>query len=184
MPSLNLYLALNAIFLSLLVFFGFLATTSDPTDPLIYFQLKFRNHHQLELSLSKYSKFCSDCKLKIQMFTRHCKQCNRCCSDFDHHCKWINNCVGKTNYHLFVKSCLFLVIYEAFYLLWAGMLISKLNSSLELCSSLAILSLLNFFVFVLPLYLLIFHTFLKFKSYSTISYRTHRKMVDQNKLEL
>jgi palmitoyltransferase len=90
---------------------GFIATISDPSDPLI--------KHPDEKKRDYYCHICqsylSDEKSK------HCGSCNRCCSGFDHHCKWLNNCVGDENYSKFIVFTCLSLLHCIFQLVVASM---------------------------------------------------------------
>ena len=85
-----------------ILFFGFLSTYIDPSDPLLKKEIKKKNKIQRNkehyiLEISKNFPFCLICCSNIHSTSKHCKRCNKCIKNFDHHCGWLNNCIGKYN---------------------------------------------------------------------------------------
>jgi len=53
------------------------------------------------------TSLCPDCNTIRTSRSRHCSVCKHCIERFDHHCPWINNCVGVRNHNYFLMYILF-----------------------------------------------------------------------------
>ncbi|CAG9326623.1 unnamed protein product [Blepharisma stoltei] len=93
----------------LLLFYAFLLTKSNPTDPILYKKKKINLDET-------YITFCSLCYSEVSPDSKHCMKCNRCVHKFDHHCKFVNNCIGKSNYNLFLKTAILMEMVETIFL--------------------------------------------------------------------
>ena len=94
------------------VIFGYDATKTDPTDPIIYQQRECRKRNISWVQPKNGCDLvCGACDAAVSNSGKHCGLCNRCVSGFDHHCKWLNNCVGERNYHHFFRYiCCFILL--------------------------------------------------------------------------
>ena len=87
---------------SLVVYFWYITTKADPSDPTIRAQrLAALNDEWFDGS--PYEYMCEVCETHVLEGSKHCGTCNRCVNEFDHHCFWINNCVGIKNYKDFYR---------------------------------------------------------------------------------
>ena len=95
-----IFLILYIISKILLVYTGYKATKSDPTDQYV---LHCRYKVPMETSFHEedHSWICNICCSTVSSNSKHWGEWNRCVENFDHHCKWLNNCVGETNYSKF-----------------------------------------------------------------------------------
>jgi len=106
-------------------FFGYMATTLDPSDPRLLHannnnnninnnddddnnggEGKLRHHWDPQ----EPTKQCWICDIQVGEKSMHCKFCNKCVDNFDHHCMWLNTCIGKANYPYFFRTMVSLSI--------------------------------------------------------------------------
>jgi len=88
--------------MSATVYYAYLATKCDPTDPTVIEEKRCRATG--EIFQTKLRHFCVLCNTHVMGRTKHCGTCNRCVDTFDHHCIWLNNCIGSKNYKFFLKA--------------------------------------------------------------------------------
>jgi palmitoyltransferase len=77
----------------------------DPSDP----RLSDKNYHDPSVE----EKNCEICVSKVAASSHHCQSCQRCVEEFDHHCRFANNCVGKSNYSLFIRLLISIIIHTS-----------------------------------------------------------------------
>ena len=161
-----------------ILFFGFLSTYIDPSDPLLKKEIKKKNKIQRNkehyiLEISKNFPFCLICCSNIHSTSKHCKRCNKCIKNFDHHCGWLNNCIGKYNYGYFYLL-IFIVIFYSLITSFCGILVffkakkqRKKNYKLIL---IIIGSIINFGIAMNFLFLFTYHSYFIFKGITTYEY--------------
>ncbi|CAG9324202.1 unnamed protein product [Blepharisma stoltei] len=103
MPSglFEFYLLSFTILYLLTIFWIYLTTHGDPTDPVVLQELLAKKENK-PFDSKKYSFMCTACKTHVSINSKHCGTCDKCIEGFDHHCKWLNNCIGKKNYRAFI----------------------------------------------------------------------------------
>ena len=160
------------------LFFGFLSTYIDPSDPLLKEEIKKKNNIQRNkehyiLEISKNFPFCLICCSNIHSTSKHCKKCNKCIKNFDHHCNWLNNCIGKYNYGYFYLL-VFIVIFYNLITSFCGLLVffkarkqRKKNYKLIL---IIIGSITNFGIAMNFIFLFSYHSYFIFKGITTYEY--------------
>ena len=93
-----------------------IVTNSDPTDPTIYLERKYRELVEqkgvknVTFDESKFRFYCNICDSYILKNTKHWLRCNRCCFEFDHHCQWVSNDIGLHNYAFFIRMLIFVFV--------------------------------------------------------------------------
>ena len=91
-------------------------TVSEPTDPSVQLErtLQLTNQKNLAEQDAKFNEladlYCNICKSRVIENTKHCAICNRCCHEFDHHCHWVNNDIGESNYTLFLRLLILVIL--------------------------------------------------------------------------
>ena len=108
-------------------------------------------------------RFCNKCKVVKPPRSHHCSICNACVMKMDHHCPWVGNCVGLRNHKHF-----WLFLFYSFLGL-VTVLISSLTglkrmgrptTQIVVIASAAMSASVGF--------MLVFHTFLIAKNWTTI----------------
>ena len=84
------------------LYYAVITTKSDSTDSTV------REERYMKLTKQKFEEddyefFCHICSAHVLENSKHCGRCQRCSAGFDHHCIWLNNCIGKSNYPIFLK---------------------------------------------------------------------------------
>ena len=93
----------------LVCYFAVITTKSDPTDETIRLERYMKITNQ-KFQEDDYEFYCHICSAHVLESSKHCGRCKRCCADFDHHCIWLNNCIGKSNYRIFFKLIVLVLV--------------------------------------------------------------------------
>lgn len=75
-----------AISFTCMIVYTYRVTVSDPTDPTVALERKFKEQSNTSFQTKDYSYYCDICDTHVLIDTKHCQMCNRCSYDFDHHC--------------------------------------------------------------------------------------------------
>lgn len=125
------------------------------------------------------TRHCAVCKVDQALRTRHCRKCQRCVGRFDHHCFLINNCVGEGNATLFWWYLLVQSIVSLWTLKLTASCLTE-QSSITLwfqVNALPLVALLVIIGFtVVPLGLLVLHTFLALTAQTTWEMMSRKKI--------
>lgn len=155
-------------------------TRMDPSDPLVF--LMDKDNQILPADVVP----CDLCGA-VEADSKHCRSCNKCVARFDHHCKWLNNCIGRRNYRYFFALIIFvailsltLIVFTAvsiFYLVLSSPdLVSRRHNipNAVFYSINALLLVFNLPFFGLDLQLVLLHSYLIHKGWTTFEYITQR----------
>ena len=179
-------LIIHSFLLIIILFFGFLSTYIDPSDPLLKKEMNKkkkikRNKEHYILEISRNFPFCLICCSNIHSTSKHCKKCNKCIKNFDHHCNWLNNCVGKYNYDFFYLLVFLIICYCLINSLCGFHLFFKANKKRKKNYKLILIiieSLVNFIILLNFLFLFVYHSYFIFKGITTYEYILQKEKKD------
>lgn len=179
-------LIIHSFLLIIILFFGFLSTYIDPSDPLLKKEMNKkkkikRNKEHYILEISRNFPFCLICCSNIHSTSKHCKKCNKCIKNFDHHCNWLNNCVGKYNYDFFYLLVFLIICYCLINSICGFHLFFKANKKRKKNYKLILIiieSLVNFIILLNFLFLFVYHSYFIFKGITTYEYILQKEKKD------
>ena len=164
-----------------MVFFTFLTTIKDPTDPTVKLERSFNADLPAGKDFIKnnYNFYCDLCDTHVLANTKHCRTCNRCTAGFDHHCQWVNNDIGSANYLHFILSLVFLLCVLVIQIATIGLSLFqrrrvKREEILLTRRAVAVVLWVNLvevvFFFMQALFLILFHAYLKLLNMTTFEH--------------
>ena len=183
-------LIIHSFLLIIIIFFGFLSTYIDPSDPLLKKEINKKkkikqNKEHYILEISRNYPFCLICCSNIHSTSKHCKKCNKCIKNFDHHCNWLNNCVGKYNYDFFYLLVFLIMCYCLINSLCGFYLFLKANKQRKKNYKLILIiieSVINLGIFLNFIFLFVYHSYFIYKGISTYEYILRKEKKDNTEL--
>ena len=183
-------LIIHSFLLIIIIFFGFLLTYIDPSDPLLKKEIVKKNKIQRNkehyvLEISKNFPFCLICCSNIYSTSKHCKKCNKCIKNFDHHCNWLNNCIGKYNYgyfYLLIFNAILYCLLNSFCGIYLFIKADKKRKKDYKLILIIIGSIINFGVCLNFIVLFVYHSYFIYKGITTYEYILRKEKKENNEL--